>query len=225
VTAPKRWLLGCSALIVIAVLSHLLATAWYRLPAGWQLEAVRWRVQAETEREDLARSFLARHRVEGMPREQVLAELGEPTETWDYWEYAVSSAGLGRGYESSVPRYADAPVLIVRFSANGREVVELTGVLVPEQSNPIEFSAEDWKSYTFFADQRRALADALIRSQLLRGASRAEVWRALGAPDFAERRLEYRVGQRGSGYGRYLVFELDEVDQVIRATLSDAKDG
>ena len=217
-TPVKRTCLGCAVLIALPPLALVVMGVWQQLALHWSFSPLKWRIARESSRAAMARDYLSSRQVVGMTLDQVRADLGEPTWEWDYWEYAVSFAGLGPAWPGSAPRYSDEKVMIVWFHESGRRVSDITGPDVEAPMLPAPFSPEAWQSYAHFPDLRRPLAYDLIHGRQLRGATRDEVKSALGEPDFGEMLMQYVVEQGGSD-ATCLALSLDAGDRVVSAAI------
>jgi hypothetical protein len=218
VKAGKLWGLGCLALVAAPVLVLLVVGQWNQLPLHWRFSPSRWRIANESSRRVMARDYLDTHTAVGMTLDQVRSDLGRATWEWDYWEYAVSYAGLGEPCVSCEPRYNDEPTLLVWFHADGRRVSSFTGPRIDPPLLSTPFSAEAWRSCSHFPDQRRPLAYDLMQGPQLRGATRDEVRASLGPPDFGELLLVYVV-ERGGSDAKGLTLSVDDRDRVVSAKL------
>lgn len=195
------------AAVAACLLISITAANWSRLPRHWSFSPLKWRIAKSESRSGMARDYLASRTVKGMTRAQVLADLGEPSNSADYLAYVVSSKGLADPM---------APTLYLYFDAEGRRVTKCVIMYIPQPQAQIEFDPVAWRSYAFFRDQRAPLANALWRSQQLRGASRTDVLRDLGPPDRTQTEMHYEVGASPE---LWLIIRFDENERVIDATL------
>jgi len=226
VGSRRRWVLAGS-IIVLSAFAVEGYVAWSWLPRTWSFTRARWRFARATSRGEMARDYLARCLSPATDLNRLLADLGEPDRSsGDYWEYAVSYAGLGPR-SAATPAFQAEPALVVWFEGPGHRASRFVGLNLEPAAAPGVFDPGLWQRYAHFPDQRRPLAAGLVGGAALRGASRAELREALGLPDFGELMLEYRVGragEHGGTGGSRLVFTVDAYDRVVRAALDEARD-
>jgi len=178
-----------------------------------------WRDASQLSRYGMAGDYLRTRDVTTMTLEEVVADLGQPDDVDNYWEYALSANGLLSRESHMLKESWEHPALFAHFDMD-HKLRRFSASLRNEPTGIRAFDSAAWATCT--PADRESMVGDLLDGKALVGFSKADVELALGRPDRenADFLVEYTVAVHFLDH-QHLAFSVDQGGRVTGAILYD----